>query len=99
MKTTYHRHSIAKRRRRRVVYEDEEEPNLTWWIAASIVCSVIALVFIPILFGALAAVDGGVVFFRGNKEMGFALIVTAVAATVFGMLFGMIVWSAQYGYR
>jgi len=70
----------------------------TWHIWASIGCSLVALVFIPILFGALAAINGGIVFFRGDKEMGFGLIVAAVAATVFGMLLGMIVWSAQYSY-
>ena len=72
--------------------------KLGWQIGASIACSAIALLFIPILFGAVGTMLGGYVFFKGEKPIGFALIVGGVAAAILGTLIGMTVAASQYGY-
>lgn len=72
--------------------------ELSWQIGGSILSSLIALLFIPVLFGAVGVMLGGFVFFKGQKPIGFALMVGGVAAAILGMLIGMVVWSSQYGY-
>ena len=72
--------------------------ELSWQIGGSILSSLIALLFIPVLFGAVGVMLGGFVFFKGQKPIGFALMVGGVAAAILGVLIGIVVWSSQSGY-
>jgi hypothetical protein len=65
-----------------------------WHIAASIVSSVIALLFFPPIFGAIGAILGGYIFAKGEKAIGLALIVVGVAAAVIGLLIAALVLSS-----
>ncbi|HXH21301.1 MAG TPA: hypothetical protein VNN10_04670 [Dehalococcoidia bacterium] len=68
--------------------------GLWWQIIGSAAASLVALVFIPLLMGAVAVALGGYVFFgqqrlEGQKPLGFALMVGGVAAAAWGVLLGM----------
>ena len=96
---TYRRRYEPREPRAQSTPEHVPAPSeLSWQIGGSILSSLIALLFIPVLFGAVGVVLGGYVFFKGQKPIGFALMVGGVAAAILGMLIGMVVWSSQYGY-
>jgi len=66
----------------------EPEAELRRYLYASLVLSGISILFIPPLFGLLAAICGLVVLLRGRPFYGAALIVIAVIAAVIGMILG-----------
>ena len=56
--------------------------------------SLIALLFFPVIFGAIGAILGGYVFVKGQKTTGVALIVAGVAVAIIGMVFAAIALSS-----
>ena len=69
-------------------------PKLGWQIGGSILSSLIALLFFPVIFGAIGAILGGYVFVKGQKTTGVALIVAGVAVAIIGMVFAAIALSS-----
>jgi hypothetical protein len=56
--------------------------------------SLIAVLLLPPIFGAIGAILGGYVFVKGQKTTGLALIVAGVAAAIIGMLLAAIALSS-----
>jgi membrane protein DedA with SNARE-associated domain len=76
------------------VLRDPAQPKLGWQIGASILSSLIALLFFPPILGAIGAILGGYIFAKGQKTTGLALIVAGVAAAIIGMLLAAIALSS-----
>jgi hypothetical protein len=58
------------------------------------VCAVIALFFIPILFGLIAIILGVLAANRGDKPLGWYAAGAGAAGAIIGMILGAIVYSA-----
>ena len=76
-----------------VLRDAPAQPKLGWQIAGSILSSLIAVLLLPPIFGAIGAILGGYVFVKGQKTTGLALIVAGVAAAIIGMLLAAIALS------
>ncbi len=61
---------------------------------AAFVCAVIALFFIPIVFGLIAIILGVVAATRGDKPLGWYAAGAGAAGAIIGMILGAIVYSA-----
>jgi hypothetical protein len=60
----------------------------------SIICSVVALLFLPIVFGPVGAVLGFVDYGRGDKK-GLWAGIAGIVATAIGMALGYAVYNAN----
>jgi hypothetical protein len=58
-----------------------------------LVLGILSLLFFPILFGPLGVIFGSIAWSKGNR-FGMISTLVAIPCMYFGMLFGMIVWSA-----
>lgn len=65
----------------------------TAYIVLGWVCFAISLLFIPLLFGAVAFIMGYLTYKVRSETHGVVLMVFSIVGTIFGMLLGMIVWS------
>lgn len=63
------------------------------YTVAGFICAVIALVFLPVVLGPLGAVLGYVGYRKGD-ELGRWAIAAGVAATVLGVVLGVLLFSA-----
>ena len=60
-----------------------------------VVCAVVALVFLPIIFGPVGAVFGFIGYSKGDKA-GLWVGIGAILATFVGMLIGALVFHAAH---
>ena len=60
---------------------------------AGLVCGILSAGFVPIVLGPLGVIFGSVSWSK-NNTFGMISTLVAIPCMVFGMLFGMIVWSA-----
>jgi hypothetical protein len=61
---------------------------------AAFACAVIALFFIPIVFGLIAVILGVVAATQGDKPLGWYAAGAGGAGAIIGMILGAIVYSA-----
>ena len=59
----------------------------------SLVFAILSLLLFPVLFGPLGVVFGSIAWSKGSK-FGMVSTLVTIPCMYFGMLFGMIVWSA-----
>ena len=60
---------------------------------AGLVCGIISLFVLPVVLGPLGVIFGSVAWSKGSK-FGVAATIVSIPCMVFGMFFGMMVWSA-----
>lgn len=65
----------------------------TVYIVIGWVSFAISLLFIPLIFGAVAFIMGFLTYKTRSEIQGVVLMVCSIVGTIFGMLLGMILWS------
>jgi amino acid permease len=70
--------------------------SATGFVIGGLVCAIVALVFLPIIFGPVGAVLGFVGYAKGDKR-GLWVGIGAIVATFAGMLIGVAVLHAMRG--
>jgi hypothetical protein len=65
-----------------------------WTVPVGYVSAIVALVFIPIVFGPLAFGLGIYNVSKGRNGHGIAQIILSIVCTLIGMILGVLVWMA-----
>lgn len=69
--------------------------DVTGFIVASSICSVLALLFFPIIFGPVALVCS-IFVMKEKKPLGIGLLVASILATIIGSILGFITYVMIY---
>lgn len=60
------------------------------YLALGIVCAIVALIFIPPVFGIVSIFAGVQLFRKYDEGLGLAIVITGAVCLVLGMILGML---------